>query len=182
MSHDRASTETTLTRSLRLHSSDLLAYFERRLDTRADAADLLSEVMIVAWKRADRIPAVETEARMWLFGIASRVLSSAWRTNRRRTAAVERLRLELTRAVLAHPTESESVDIAEDVRAAINRLPPRLQELVRLVHWEGFSLTQAAVVMNASASTTRSRYARARELLRTDFGAPPHELRIAAAK
>jgi RNA polymerase sigma-70 factor (ECF subfamily) len=158
-----------LTSALRANASDLLAYFERRTDPRADAADLLSETMIVAWKRIDRLPSDHTEARKWLFGIASRVLLSAHRTSRRRHAAVERLRDEVSREHLVTASEVESLEQAEQVRTAIARLPRPLQELVRLVHWDGFSLVDAAAVIGISASTARSRYARARELLRTEL-------------
>ena len=160
-----------LTGALRANASDLLAYFERRTDPRADAADLLSETMIVAWKRVDRLPADEIEARTWLFGIAARVLLSSHRTRRRRHAAVERLRDEVSREHLVAVNEVESLEEVAQVRAAIEHLPRPLQELVRLVHWDGFSLVDAAAVTGISASTARSRYARARELLRSELGA-----------
>lgn len=155
-----------LTNALSTNASDLLAYFERRTDPRADAADQLSETMIVAWKRVDRLPSDETEARKWLFGIASKVLLSSRRTRQRRSAALDRLRDEVSRKRLVTPGEVESLEEAEQVRAAIAQLPRSLQELVRLVHWDGFSLVDAAGVTGISASTARSRYARARELLR----------------
>jgi len=41
-----------------------------------------------------------------------------------------------------------------------------LKELVTLVHWEGLSIIDAGKVCGVSASTARSRYARARFLLR----------------
>lgn len=43
-----------------------LAYFERRIDG-PDAADLLSETMLTAWRRIDDLPQDDVEARMWLF-------------------------------------------------------------------------------------------------------------------
>lgn len=159
-----------LTNALSVNASDLLAYFERRTDPRADAADHLSETMIVAWKRIDRLPSDETEARKWLFGIASKVLLSSHRTRQRRSAALDRLRDEVSRKRLVTPGEVELLEEAEQVRAAIARLPRPLQELVRLVHWDGFSLVDAADVTGISASTARSRYARARELLRETLG------------
>ncbi|KRC62650.1 hypothetical protein ASE14_02135 [Agromyces sp. Root81] len=173
--------EAELTSALRANSSDLLAYFERRTEPRADAADLLSDTMIVAWKRVDRLPADETDARKWLFGIASRVLSASHRASRRRHAAVERLRDELTRARLVTPSEVESLEESEHIRAAIARLPRQLQELVRLVHWDGFSLVDAATVTGTPASTARSRYARARELLRDHLGQTATEMRTTTA-
>jgi RNA polymerase sigma-70 factor (ECF subfamily) len=48
---------------------------------------------------------------------------------------------------------------------AVAALPDELAELVRLVHWDGFRLVEAAELIGISASTARGRYARARELL-----------------
>jgi RNA polymerase sigma-70 factor (ECF subfamily) len=165
--------EARLEQIIRTNAPDLLVYFERRVLPRADAADLLSETLIVAWKRVDRLPADDSEARRWMFGIAARVLLASHRTKRRRHEAVQRLRDELTRANLVTPNEVDSLEEAEYVRAAIARLPPRLQELVRLIHWDGFSLVDAAAVTGTSPSTARSRYARARELLRNELSGRP---------
>ena len=150
---------------LRANSSDLLAYFARRVPIPADAADLLSEVMIVAWKRQGSIPTDDQDARMWMFGIARNVLRNHHRSSRRRIAVTERLRLELA---AVQPTPSAGPDAAERAEAvrAVSALPPELKELVTLVHWEGLSIIDAGKVCGVSASTARSRYARARFLLR----------------
>lgn len=166
MTSETSDRTAQLTNALRANASDLLAYFERRTAPRADAADHLSETMIVAWKRIDRLPSDEIESRKWLFGIASKVLLSSRRTRQRRSAALDRLRDEVSRKRLVTPGEVELLEEAEQVRAAIARLPRPLQELVRLVHWDGFSLVDAAGVTGISPSAARSRYARARELLR----------------
>lgn len=77
----------------------------------------------------------------------------------------ERLRLELA---AVQPTPSAGPDAAERAEAvrAVSALPPELKELVTLVHWEGLSIIDAGKVCGVSASTARSRYARARFLLR----------------
>jgi RNA polymerase sigma-70 factor (ECF subfamily) len=51
------------------------------------------------------------------------------------------------------------------VRRAIEALDHRLAELVRLVHWDGWSIADASEIMGISASTGRSRYAAARSKL-----------------
>ncbi|MDL5351062.1 hypothetical protein [Microbacterium sp. zg-YB36] len=38
--------------ALALNAADLLAFFERRVDVSADAADLLAETMMIAWRRS----------------------------------------------------------------------------------------------------------------------------------
>jgi RNA polymerase sigma-70 factor (ECF subfamily) len=58
------------------------------------------------------------------------------------------------------------VDDADDVRVAVAGLPERLAELIRLVHWDGFSIEQAAQHMGINPSTARSRHARAKDLIR----------------
>jgi len=53
------------------HHDDVLRYFVRRLDVRADAADLLAETFLIAWRRLDDIP--DGHPLPWLYGVARRV-------------------------------------------------------------------------------------------------------------
>jgi RNA polymerase sigma-70 factor (ECF subfamily) len=52
------------------------------------------------------------------------------------------------------------------VRDAVLRLHNAQRELVMLVHWDGFTLVEAAEILRLNPSTARSRYAAAREVLR----------------
>lgn len=140
-------------------SPDLLAYFERRTGS-ADAADLLSETMLTAWRRIDDLPQDDIEARMWLFGVARRVLANAERASVRRWKLAERLRGHLS----SHPQTYDDAE-AIDVRDAVRRLPDDLRDLVGLVHWEGFTLEEAARIVGIPASTARGRYQNARRRL-----------------
>lgn len=140
-------------------SPDLLAYFERRTAS-ADAADLLSETMLTAWRRIDDLPKDDTEARMWLFGVARRVLANADRASVRRWKLAERLRGHLSSQP---PTHDDAQAI--DVRDAVRRLPDDLRDLVGLVHWEGFTIVEAARIVGIPASTARGRYQNARRRL-----------------
>lgn len=144
-------------------AASLLAYFERRVDVREDAADLVGETLLVLWRRASSVPEADDEARMWLFGVARRVLGGHRRTRRRRTALAERLRAEL---MVASVSEDAA---AEVVRAAVRALPEKDRELIGLVHWEGFALHEAAGILGIRAGTARMRYRRARERLARDL-------------
>lgn len=154
----------SLTEAFQLNSDALLAYFERRVVPRADAGDLLTETLLHAWRRAESAPRDEREVRMWLFGIASRVLANHSRGRRRRAALADRLRLLLT-----EPLEPDAAE-AIAVRDAVAGLDPKQAELVRLVHWDGFSITEAATLLGVNASTARGRYAAAKEELRARLG------------
>lgn len=138
-------------------SADLLRYLERRLGTE-DAADALAEVMMAAWRRENAVPADAEQARMWMFGIARNVVANAARGERRRLNLTERLRGTLAAA----QTGGRPADAGIEVRDAIARLSPDQAELVRLIHWEGFTVAAAGSILGISASTARTRYQRAR--------------------
>ena len=53
---------------IRTNAPDLLAYFVRRVEPALDAADVLSNALLVIWDKRRRIPADANEARMWSFG------------------------------------------------------------------------------------------------------------------
>jgi RNA polymerase sigma-70 factor (ECF subfamily) len=140
---------------------DLLAYAERRVLIRADAADILGDAIETIWRRSDAVPREPREARMWMFRVVRNTLLNAERARRRRDAARDALRSVLELGVTPMPTDEQL-----DVRAAIDALPAELAELVKLIHWDGFNVAQAGAIMGLLPSTARTRYGRARDLLR----------------
>ena len=147
-----------LTASLERNARDLLRYLERRVGTN-DAADALSETMIAAWRHSTRLPDDDAEARMWLFGIARNTILNVTRGERRRTRLAQRL--QQSAGDLEAPDATEGTEI----RDAIERLSPDLAEIIRAVHWDGFTLTEVSQYLGLPASTIRSRYARAKQVL-----------------
>ena len=135
-------------------SPDLLRYFARRVDQ--DAADLLAETLMTAWRRRDDLPSPPAEARMWLFGVARNVLANAQRGTRRRHALADVLRREMSTDVLEDTTEAVAL------RALVAELDPELAEVVTLAHWEGLSLVEIADLQKVAPATVRGRYRRAK--------------------
>ncbi len=76
------------------HYADLLAYVRRRTESPEDAADALAETFATAWRRIADVPPGPS-ARLWLYGVARRVLANGRRAATRRSALVERLGAEL---------------------------------------------------------------------------------------
>lgn len=148
-------------RCLTQNSDDLLAYFERRVHVREDAADLLGETLLQVWRRHDALPEDPTRQRMWLFTIAAHVLANHWRSGRRRLALADRLRDQMTVTPM-QPDLGEQTAI----RDAVTHLRDAHRELIMLIHWDGFSVVEAAEILGLNPSTARGRYAAARTALR----------------
>jgi RNA polymerase sigma-70 factor, ECF subfamily len=152
---------------------DVLAYLLRRAPQPADAADLLAEVYLVAWRRLDAIPA-DRQARLWLYGVARRVLANSRRQEQTARATTHRLRDELRASVtgLAHPVAMMAV------HDALDALDPDQRELLTLTAWEGLTPTEIASMTDQTAGAIRVRLHRARGQLRmrlTRLGIEPDD-------
>ncbi|WP_026410850.1 RNA polymerase sigma factor [Actinomadura oligospora] len=132
----------------------LLGYALRRCDSPEDAADVVAETFAIAWRRSAEMPG-GGEARLWLYGVARRVLANQRRGARRHGLRTEALIAEL--AVHAPPRDDSAV--AE----VFGRLPDRDRELLALVAWEGLSTTEIATVLGCSSNAVSIRLHRARK-------------------
>jgi RNA polymerase sigma factor (sigma-70 family) len=156
---------------------DLLAYALRRVERPEDAADVVAETFLVAWRRLDDVPRGE-QARLWLYGVARRQLANQRRGQLRRSQLADRLRDELPAAVAA-ATAGDEDERAGAVRAALQRLGEPDRELLMLSSWEGLSPAELAAVLDLSAVTLRSRLHRARKRLRAQLDRAEAASRVA---
>lgn len=147
------------------HGTAILRYFARRVDPVEDTADLMSGVMLTAWRRRDAIPPPPQDV-LWLYGVARNVLANHRRGTRRRTAATQDLADQLLSAP-AHPPVP-SVEVL-DVRAAIRSLNEIDREILTLSAWEGLTSAEITAVIGLSPSTVRTRLARARATIRSQL-------------
>ena len=166
----------TFEQLLRETRTDLLAYLVRRSGRPEDAADVLAETYLIAWRKLDAIPQGD-QARLWLFGVARNLLLQGASRRRSRHALAERLASELRNA---HPLEPAVDDERRAiVRAALNALPERDREIVTLTAWEGLTPKQIATVLGTSANLVRVRLHRARAQLKRELDSVrPHTRRV----
>jgi len=148
------------------HFRELLGYALRRVLAAEDAADVVAETMLVAWRRIGEVPDDST-ARLWLYGVARRVLANHRRGEGRRERLGDRLRQHL---VAATPDVAESVASTNAIRAALARLGDDDRELLGLTVWEGLSPQEVAAVLGLASGTVRARLHRARARLRAELG------------
>lgn len=147
-------------------SRAILGYALRRVDAAEDAADVVAETFLVAWRRIDDVPA-GADARLWLYGVARRVLANHRRGDRRRHRLGERLREDLLTQV--DVVRHDEDDITTGVGAAMLRLSDDDRELLRLTSWEGLSPVDIAAAMAIPPATVRTRLHRARNRLRAEL-------------
>ena len=152
----------------RAHARAVLAFAIRRAASAEDAADVVADTFLVAWRRLDDVPDGDG-ARLWLYGVARRVAANHRRGARRRDRLGARLAEHLHPLLLTPDVTATSDDVSA-VRAALARLPEDDRELLQLVAWEGLTSTQIGTVMGVPAATVRTRVHRARNRLRAALG------------
>jgi RNA polymerase sigma-70 factor (ECF subfamily) len=138
----------------------VLGYVLRRTENPDDAADVIADTFLTAWRRLEDLPP-DPAARLWLYGVARRVLANHHRGQRRRSALADRLRADLTRSYQPPTCTGELAQIAQ----AFRRLPGPEQEVLALSAWEGLDPGQIAIVLDCSRNAVRVRLHRARKRL-----------------
>ncbi|TKV59297.1 sigma-70 family RNA polymerase sigma factor [Nakamurella flava] len=147
------------------HWQALFGFACRRAETVEDAADVTSEVFLVAWRRIAEVP-LGQQARLWLFGVARLTMSNHLRGERRR----ERLGDALLSAVRENHGDADRWfdrdESAERIRTALGKLSEADREVICLVAWEDLTPGQAAHVLGINATAARTRLSRARRRLK----------------
>lgn len=140
------------------NANDLLSYLRRRVQHPEDAADLLDRVLLALWEHSAKLPTNESGARTWCFGIARNILREHYRHAVRELALVDGIRSHLRTSASEHDAADaiaeEKMD-AEAVRQALGALDRKSRELLMLVHWDGFTIADAARLLSMNESTAR---------------------------
>ena len=157
-----ATSVRTFEASIRPLMPHLLGYFTRRVIPTADAADCLSDTLVVLWRRRNDLPAADEELRAWSFGIARGVLANHLRSQRRQSRLAARLREYLARS-------PPPVRIDQGLTDALATLSDADKELVLLVAWDGFGVGEAGDLLGLTPEAARARYSRARKALRAEL-------------
>jgi RNA polymerase sigma-70 factor (ECF subfamily) len=148
------------------HFDAVLAYAVARADPET-AADAAAEAFVVAWRRRGELPA---QPRGWLLAVTRRTLADQRRARRRQESLAVRLAVQ---PQISAATGDLADEVAERrvVLAALARLRPADQELLRLVAWDGLSPAEVAVVVGRSRATVAVRLHRARRRLAMELAA-----------
>lgn len=142
----------------------LLAYALRRIGGLAEAEDVVAETLTIAWRRRQDVPEGEA-ARLYLFGIARKLLANRRRSQQRGRGLIARLAGEGRRAA------QDEIHISDpSLMRALAALSEQDREILRLAAWEELSSQEIATVLGISASGATSRLHRARRRLAAQLG------------
>jgi len=143
-------------------------YLLRRTDA-ATADDVLSETLLVCWRRLDELPAVPDEAIPWTIVVARNLLANAQRSERRRARLVGRVvALDPPASVVEDASRDGAAD-ADLVRDALTKLRSQDAELLRLWAWDGLESPQLAIVLGISSNAAAIRLHRAKARLKDEL-------------
>ncbi len=150
----------------------------------ASVEEALQDVFLAVWRTAGGYRA-EARVSTWLYQIAHYTALSA---RRRLARYADSLRLDAATDDDAEPNGTNNVayDVAYDacddivlnrliLDDALGRLSPKHREALALVFQHGFSLDEAAQILDVPAGTVKSRLSYARKALLRELGAAPTE-------
>lgn len=161
---DRAAFTTLVRR----YQNPVYRFIVRMVGSHDEALELAQDTFVRAWQAlAGWQP--EAEFRTWLFRIASNAATDALR--RRKVVRFAPLAEDFD-APHGDPSPEEKLHAKQQVEAvdaALRRLAPDQREIVVLREIEGMSYEEISATLGVSAGTVKSRLARARQALLTQF-------------
>jgi RNA polymerase sigma-70 factor (ECF subfamily) len=147
--------------------SQIHGYVLRRLGE-ALADDVAAETFLVAFAQRDRYDVAYQDARPWLYGIASNLISRHHRAEQRRFRAMARAGIDEVSEGHADQTAIRLDARARrgPLAAALAGIAKRDRDVLLLVAWADLTCEEAARVLGIPAGTARSRLHRARTKIR----------------
>jgi RNA polymerase sigma-70 factor (ECF subfamily) len=149
------------------HAKAIYNYCFRRVGVWATAEDMLSMVLLEAWRRRNKeLP--PDKIRPWLFGIATNVVRNQLRSERRSLRAFHRTPRPEPEPDFAAASDAHMDDEprARMVVELLSQLPQREQDVYVLCVGMELSYEDAALALELPVGTVRSRLSRARARLR----------------
>jgi RNA polymerase sigma-70 factor (ECF subfamily) len=153
----------------------LLAYANRQVGDAARAEDAVQQTLL-QMHAARRSYKAGSDVLPWAFAIARHVLIDAGRRTRKEvlfpTAEADAAALDLGVDRASAPDGMAAArEMADRVRAELDRLPPAQRDAYELVRGEGLSVAETAEVLGTTPTAVKLRVHRVYELLRAMLGA-----------
>jgi RNA polymerase sigma factor (sigma-70 family) len=160
----------------RRHAPHIQRYVTRRLGPALShgitADDIVAETFLLAFRQRDRFDPGRTDARPWLYGIATNLIGRHRRAEIRQYRALARTGADpVTESFTDRVDDRVSADRASKrLAAALAGLPAELRDTLLLAAWGDLTYEEVAMALGVPVGTVRSRLSRARSKLRQTLG------------
>ena len=153
------------------HAPYIQRYVVRRLGQDA-ADDIVAETFLLAFRQRDSYDQTRSDARPWLYGIATNLIGHHRRAEIRLYRALARTGADpVTESFTDRIDDRVSASTASRrLAAALARLSAELRDTLLLVAWGDLSYEETATALGVPVGTVRSRISRARSALRRSLG------------
>lgn len=149
------------------HFPAIHRYLARRVGC-GPADDLAADVFVVAFERRGSFQRSATDARPWLYGIATNLLRHHNRAEQRRLGAVALLRASTN--ITALDAQIDGLGERARVAHALSLLDSEQRDALLLHVWGGLTHSEVSAALGIAQGTAASRIARARARLRDQLG------------
>jgi RNA polymerase sigma-70 factor (ECF subfamily) len=149
------------------HYDAVLRYCLRRTD-QEQALDAAAETFTVAWRRRNDMP--EDGPLPWLYGVARKVIANQRRSRDRQYRVASRLRAVDQTAWSDPEPQVVRSEEEREVLAALDRLRPAEQEIIRLAGWEDLTRDEVGMAVGCSPNAATKRLNRALDHLARELG------------
>lgn len=145
-----------------LHSGAVLGLLVRMLRTRSEAEEVVQDVFLHAWRRAEDFDGRRASPRGWLLMLArsralDRIRSRRSRRRREERVATERPGSGNPAVAAVGSTRLERAERHESLGSALADLPPEQRTAIELAYFEGLTMSQIADRTGAPVGTVKSR-------------------------
>lgn len=140
------------------HYAAIAGHLAARCATPQDAEDAAIEVFATAWRRIAELPD-EPQDKLWLFGVARRVLANQTRARRR----AERLSSRLAEQATDGDPAGDVPPVADErIARALDALSDSDRELLTLIAWDELTVAEAGRVLGIPGPLVSRRLYRAK--------------------
>jgi RNA polymerase sigma-70 factor (ECF subfamily) len=152
-------TDAEIQAAFEQHKDAVYRFAWRMCGSASAAEDITQDAFMGLLRHPDRFNPARGSLRAFLLGIARNLALKRWRSEHRH----EPLDGD---AMAAAPVDLDRGAIGDVVGRAVQALVPFQREVVILVEYEGLTLAEVALAVDADVGTVKSRLHRARENLR----------------
>ncbi len=157
-----------------LHAPGIYRFLRQRIQDEDLAEDLLSVVFLEAWRCRNKAVVVDDRLAAWLYAIANNVLRNANRSRRRHAAALRRYAafqsgMDQTDHADAVVSSLAAHEEADQVRAALERLPAQERRVIDHVVMQGRTISQTSTDLGIAPGTVKATLSHARAHLRASL-------------